>query len=86
MARAIADSPLVKTAIYGRDANWGRVVQAAGAALSSDGRRPLLCDVAFAGIELARRCRPLRLEPDEELRLTVARPAPRSRRRDSSRG
>ena len=29
-ARAIANSPLVKTAIYGRDANWGRIVAAAG--------------------------------------------------------
>lgn len=30
IARAIADSPLVKTAIAGRDANWGRVVMAVG--------------------------------------------------------
>lgn len=32
-ARAIADSPLVKTAIWGGDPNWGRVLSAAGAAL-----------------------------------------------------
>jgi len=30
VAKAIANSPLVKTAIYGADANWGRVVCAAG--------------------------------------------------------
>jgi glutamate N-acetyltransferase/amino-acid N-acetyltransferase len=30
VARAVADSPLVKTAIYGADPNWGRVVSAAG--------------------------------------------------------
>jgi glutamate N-acetyltransferase/amino-acid N-acetyltransferase len=30
IARAIADSPLVKTAIHGADPNWGRIVSAAG--------------------------------------------------------
>jgi glutamate N-acetyltransferase/amino-acid N-acetyltransferase len=30
VARAIANSPLVKTALYGGDANWGRVIAAAG--------------------------------------------------------
>lgn len=29
-ARAIADSPLVKTAVYGNDANWGRILCALG--------------------------------------------------------
>ena len=29
-ARTIANSPLVKTAIYGHDANWGRIAAAAG--------------------------------------------------------
>jgi glutamate N-acetyltransferase/amino-acid N-acetyltransferase len=33
-ARAIANSPLVKTALHGRDPNWGRVTQAAGMALA----------------------------------------------------
>ena len=32
IARRIATSPLVKTALFGRDANWGRVVAAAGSA------------------------------------------------------
>ena len=30
LARAVADSPLVKTAIHGADPNWGRIVSAAG--------------------------------------------------------
>ncbi|QDV33913.1 bifunctional glutamate N-acetyltransferase/amino-acid acetyltransferase ArgJ [Tautonia plasticadhaerens] len=30
VARAVADSPLVKTAIHGADPNWGRIVSAAG--------------------------------------------------------
>jgi glutamate N-acetyltransferase/amino-acid N-acetyltransferase len=34
VARAIANSPLVKTALYGRDPNWGRIAQAAGMALA----------------------------------------------------
>ena len=36
VARAIANSPLVKTALYGRDPNWGRIAQAAGMALAGD--------------------------------------------------
>jgi glutamate N-acetyltransferase/amino-acid N-acetyltransferase len=35
-ARAIANSPLVKTALHGRDANWGRIAQAAGMALAGE--------------------------------------------------
>lgn len=30
IARAVVDSPLVKCAIHGKDANWGRIVTAAG--------------------------------------------------------
>ena len=36
VARAVANSPLVKTALFGRDPNWGRIAQAAGAALSGE--------------------------------------------------
>ncbi len=36
VARAIANSPLVKTALYGRDPNWGRIAQAAGQALAGE--------------------------------------------------
>ena len=30
VARTIANSPLVKTAVHGADPNWGRIVAAAG--------------------------------------------------------
>ena len=30
IARSVADSPLVKTAVHGADPNWGRIVSAAG--------------------------------------------------------
>jgi glutamate N-acetyltransferase/amino-acid N-acetyltransferase len=30
VAKAVADSPLVKTAVFGADPNWGRIVSAAG--------------------------------------------------------
>jgi glutamate N-acetyltransferase/amino-acid N-acetyltransferase len=30
VARAVADSPLVKCAMHGNDPNWGRIVSAAG--------------------------------------------------------
>ena len=33
VARAVANSPLVKTALYGGDPNWGRIVQAVGMAM-----------------------------------------------------
>jgi glutamate N-acetyltransferase / amino-acid N-acetyltransferase len=36
VARAIANSQLVKTALFGRDPNWGRIAQAAGAALAGE--------------------------------------------------
>jgi glutamate N-acetyltransferase/amino-acid N-acetyltransferase len=48
VARAVADSPLVKTALYGGDANWGRIVQAVGAAMP--GTAPLPVDIAIEGI------------------------------------
>jgi glutamate N-acetyltransferase / amino-acid N-acetyltransferase len=34
VARAIADSPLVKTCMHGQDPNWGRIISSAGAALA----------------------------------------------------
>jgi glutamate N-acetyltransferase/amino-acid N-acetyltransferase len=34
VARAIGNSPLVKTALFGHDPNWGRIAQAAGMALA----------------------------------------------------
>jgi glutamate N-acetyltransferase/amino-acid N-acetyltransferase len=47
-ARAIANSPLVKTALHGADPNWGRIAQAVGA--SMPGTAPLALDIAIEGI------------------------------------
>jgi glutamate N-acetyltransferase/amino-acid N-acetyltransferase len=47
-ARAVANSPLVKTALHGADPNWGRIAQAVGAALR--GTDPLALDIAIEGI------------------------------------
>lgn len=49
---AIANSPLVKTAIAGEDANWGRVVMAVGKAGEPADRDKL--SIAFGGIWAAR--------------------------------
>jgi glutamate N-acetyltransferase/amino-acid N-acetyltransferase len=52
VARAIANSPLVKTALHGRDPNWGRIAQAAGMALAGEDVGELGPDV-IAADELA---------------------------------
>jgi glutamate N-acetyltransferase/amino-acid N-acetyltransferase len=52
VARAVGNSPLVKTALYGGDANWGRIAQAIGASLP--GSSPLAFDIAIEGITVAR--------------------------------
>ncbi|WP_448585275.1 bifunctional glutamate N-acetyltransferase/amino-acid acetyltransferase ArgJ [Thermaurantiacus sp.] len=49
---AIANSPLVKTAIAGGDANWGRVVMAVGKAGEPAERDRL--SIRFGGVEVAR--------------------------------
>ncbi|HUR84674.1 MAG TPA: bifunctional glutamate N-acetyltransferase/amino-acid acetyltransferase ArgJ [Solirubrobacteraceae bacterium] len=49
-ARAVANSPLVKTALHGADPNWGRIAQAVGAALH--GSAPLPVDIAIEGIDV----------------------------------
>jgi glutamate N-acetyltransferase/amino-acid N-acetyltransferase len=49
-ARAVANSPLVKTALHGADPNWGRIAQAVGQALP--GASPLALDIAIEGIDV----------------------------------
>jgi glutamate N-acetyltransferase/amino-acid N-acetyltransferase len=51
IARSIANSPLVKTAIAGEDANWGRVVMAVGKAGEPADRDKL--SIWFNGIRVA---------------------------------
>jgi glutamate N-acetyltransferase/amino-acid N-acetyltransferase len=51
IAMSIANSPLVKTAVAGEDANWGRVVMAVGKAGEPADRDKL--SIAFNGIRVA---------------------------------
>ena len=51
-ARRIANSPLVKTAIFGGDANWGRILQSVGAARV--GIRLLRAEVCLGGVAVFR--------------------------------
>ena len=67
VARAVADSPLVKAALHGGDPNWGRVAQAAGAALP--GTAPLGLDV---WIEDVRVCAAGAAVPHDEVALAAA--------------
>lgn len=66
VARAIANSPLVKTAIFGHDANWGRVAGAAGkcgVAFDQYG-----VDIDFLGVPVLRAGLPLPMDEDDMLR------------------
>lgn len=50
VARTVGHSPLVKTALYGRDANWGRIVAAvgrSGAEFKAENVNVSLCGVAL---------------------------------------
>jgi glutamate N-acetyltransferase/amino-acid N-acetyltransferase len=66
IARRIATSPLVKTAAFGRDANWGRVLAAAGSAPSNGGFAHLderLLSLRFNGTPVFVAGTPTALEP-----------------------
>lgn len=55
IARRIATSSLVKTAVFGRDPNWGRILAAAGSAPHGAGFATLDLDrisVSFEGVEV----------------------------------
>ena len=53
VAAAVADSPLVKTALYGGDPNWGRIAQAVGAATA--GLAPVPVDITIEGVQVCAR-------------------------------
>lgn len=83
VARAVANSPLVKCALHGRDPNWGRILQAAGQAVPDAdlSRLELYIDgvhVAGAGGAVAladegrRRLRGAMAASEVELRLDLA--------------
>ena len=63
VARAVADSPLVKTALLGADPNFGRILQAAGQALA--GRSPFVVDLAIEGRQVVSAGTVVELEPGE---------------------
>jgi glutamate N-acetyltransferase/amino-acid N-acetyltransferase len=66
IARRIATSPLVKTAAFGRDANWGRVLAAAGSAPWNGGFAQLDPDrvsLAFNGTRVFSGGAPVAAEP-----------------------
>src|SRR5262249_16692189 len=67
IARRIATSALVKTALFGRDANWGRVLMAAGSAPYNGGYAEVDLDrvtLSYNGSVVLRRGAPLGIEPD----------------------
>jgi glutamate N-acetyltransferase/amino-acid N-acetyltransferase len=51
VARAVANSPLVKTALHGADPNFGRILQATGQALANAGL-PFAVDLEVQGRQL----------------------------------
>jgi glutamate N-acetyltransferase/amino-acid N-acetyltransferase len=63
IARAIANSPLVKTAVAGSDPNWGRILSAAGnAGVAFDPRR---VDIHLQGLPVCRAGLAARFDEDE---------------------
>ena len=67
VARRIATSPLVKTAAFGRDPNWGRVLAAAGSAPWNGGFAHVDVErltVAFDGTEVFVRGEPTGVAPE----------------------
>jgi glutamate N-acetyltransferase / amino-acid N-acetyltransferase len=66
VARRIATSPLVKTALFGKDANWGRVLAAAGSAPHNGSYAqldPSLVTLCYNGTKVLDRGAPQGLEP-----------------------
>jgi glutamate N-acetyltransferase/amino-acid N-acetyltransferase len=53
VARAVAYSPLVKTAFFGEDANWGRILCAVG--YSGIAINPDKIDIFFDDVDIVRR-------------------------------
>lgn len=67
IARRIATSPLVKTALFGHDANWGRVLMAAGSAPHDGGYADIDADRAtlrYNDVVVLDRGTPTGIEPD----------------------
>ena len=65
-ARAIANSPLVKTAIYGHDCNWGRIAMALGKCGVQFDQRDV--DIDIMGMPVCRKGLTVAFDEDEALR------------------
>ena len=76
-AMCVANSPLVKTAIFGEDPNWGRVLCAAGRCGAK--MSPETTSLYFGDVKIVERGEPLRIDPEaarkpmleEELIITL---------------
>src|SRR5262249_31691389 len=69
IARRIATSPLVKTALFGHDANWGRVLMAAGSAPWNGGYAEIddtKATLTYNGTGVLDAGAPTNVEPDVE--------------------
>ncbi len=66
VARTVANSPLVKTAIAGHDANWGRIAAAAGRSGATFQQEDV--DISILGIPVCRNGLALAFDEEEALR------------------
>ena len=71
VARAVANSPLVKTAFYGRDPNWGRIMQAIGQALGRHGHTALPAHIAYEDVVIVDKGHPAELDAAARERLVA---------------
>lgn len=79
-ARAVGNSPLVKTALFGRDANWGRIVAAAGRSGANFDPRALVLEIGGVVVfregqpaegDLDARLAPIMAQRDIDIRLSL---------------
>jgi len=67
IARSVCSSSLVKSAMYGQDANWGRILAAAGYAGADFD--PAKVDIYLNGLQVAAEGQGLRFSEEEALKL-----------------
>ena len=67
IARSVCSSNLVKAAMYGQDANWGRILAAAG--YSGADFNPELADIYLNGLQVASAGQGLKFSEEEALKL-----------------
>lgn len=65
-ARTVANSPLVKTAVYGHDANWGRIAAALGRSGATFSQGNVAIDIM--GLPVCRKGLTVEFDEDEALR------------------